>query len=316
MRPDLTDIQSAAASLRGLARRTPLVASRLLDEAAGQRVHLKAECLQRTGSFKIRGAATAIAGLSPAERAAGVVTHSSGNHGQAVALAARHSRVNAVVVMPEDASKLKVQAAEGYGATVVQAGVTASNRAEVAAGYVANGRRLIHPFDDWSVITGQGTVGLEIAEDAPEDIAVVLFPVGGGGLISGSVIALRELRPRIRVIGIEPKSCAAARASRDAGTRVVLPPGDTIADGARMSVGERPWSVITDLVDDLQTVSDAAIVEAVHFLATRLKLVVEPTGAMTVAALLSEPLRDGPVVAVLSGGNLDPSSFPWPRLAG
>ena len=305
-RPDLRQIRAAAERLRPLIHRTPIVTSRLLDEAAGRHVFLKAECLQKGGSFKIRGAAIALQALGAEARRVGIVAHSSGNHAQAVALAARHFGVDAVVVMPEDANRLKVAATTAYGATVVQAGVTAANRAERADEYVRKGRYLIHPFDDWSVITGQGTLGLEIAEDVPEDIEMVLFPIGGGGLVSGSAIALRALRPDVRIIGVEPAACAAAKASREAGRRISLPPAQTVADGARVSVGEKAWSVISELVDDIVSVEDQEILEAVHFILTRGKLVVEPTGAMTVAALLSRRFRGGPAVAVLSGGNLDP----------
>ncbi len=305
-RPDLSQIRAAAERLLPFIHRTPIVTSRLLDEAAGRRVFLKAECLQKGGSFKIRGAATALQALGAEARRAGIVAHSSGNHAQAVALAARQFGVDAVVVMPEDASRLKVAATTDYGAEVVQEGVTAANRAERADEYVREGRCLIHPFDDWTVITGQGTLGLEIAEDVPEDMEMVLFPIGGGGLISGSAIALRALRPDVRIIGVEPAACAAARASREAGRRIGLPPAPTVADGARVSVGEKAWSVISELVDDVVSVDDEEILQAVHFILTRSKLVVEPTGAMTVAALLSRGFGRGPAVAVLSGGNLDP----------
>jgi threonine dehydratase len=185
----------------------------------------------------------------------------------------------------------------------VQAGVTAANRAERANEYVSQGRYLIHPFDDWSVITRQGTLGLKIAGDVPGDIEMVLFPIGGGGLISGSAIALR---PDVRIVGVEPAACAAAKASREAGRRVTLAPAQTVADGARASVGEKAWSVISALVDDIVSVDDEEIIEAVHFIPTRCKLVVEPTGVMTAAAPLSRRFRGGAAVAVLSGGNLDP----------
>jgi threonine dehydratase len=311
-RPDLAQIRSAAERLKPIIHRTPIVTSQLLDEAAGRRVFLKAECLQKAGSFKIRGAATAIQALGAEARRGGIVAHSSGNHAQAVALAARLFGVDAVVVMPEDANRLKVAATKAYGATVVQEGVTTANRAERADQYVRQGRQLIHPFDDWAVITGQGTLGLEIAEDAPQDIEMVLFPIGGGGLISGSAIALRALRPDVRIIGVEPAACAAAKASWEAGRRVSLPPAPTVADGARVSVGEKAWSVIRELVDDIVAVNDGEILQAVHFILTRTKLVVEPTGAMTVAALLSRRFPGGAAVAVLSGGNLDPAVLAQP----
>jgi threonine dehydratase len=311
-RPDLAQIRDAAEGLRPIIHRTPIVTSQLLDEAAGRRVFLKAECLQKAGSFKIRGAATAIQALGAEARRSGIVAHSSGNHAQAVALAARRFGVDAVVVMPEDANRLKVAATVAYGATVVQDGVTTANRAERADQYVKQGRYLVHPFDDWSVITGQGTLGLEIAEDAPEDIEMVLFPIGGGGLISGSAIALRALRQNVRIIGVEPAACAAAKASREAGRRVSLSPAPTVADGARVSVGEKAWSVISELVDDIVSVDDQEILAAVRFILTRTKLVVEPTGAMTVAALLSRRFRGGAALAVLSGGNLDPETLAAP----
>lgn len=305
-------IRAAAEALSPLIHRTPLVTSRLVDEAAGRRVVLKAECLQRAGSFKIRGAATALRALGESAHENGVVAHSSGNHAQAVALAASHFGVDVVVVMPEGANKLKVAATKEYGATVVQDGVTASNRAERAAEYVEQGRRLIHPFDDWSVITGQGTLGLEIAEDASEDIGMALFPIGGGGVISGSAIALRALRPDVRIIGVEPAAGASAQASLKAGRRISLPPAETVADGARVSIGEKAWSVISDLVDEVVSVKDDEILAALRLILTRSKLVVEPTGAMTVAALLSRRLPAGPAVAVLSGGNLDPETLAKP----
>jgi threonine dehydratase len=312
-RPDLSRIRAAAEGLRPLIHRTPIVTSRLLDEAASRRVFLKAECLQKGGSFKIRGAMTALQAIAPDARKAGVVAHSSGNHAQAVALAAQRFGVDALIVMPEDANRLKVAATTAYGATVVQDSVTAANRAERADWYVREGRRLIHPFDDWAVITGQGTLGLEIAEDAPEDIEMVLFPIGGGGLISGSAIALRALRPKLHIIGVEPAACAAAKASREAGRRVSLPPAQTVADGARASVGEKAWSIISELVDDIVSVDDEEILAAVRFILTRTKLVVEPTGAMTVAALLSRRLQDGAAMAVLSGGNIDPDVLAPPQ---
>jgi len=311
-RPDLAQIREAAERLRPIIHRTPIVTSQLLDEAAGRRVFLKAECLQKAGSFKIRGAATAIQALGAEARRSGIVAHSSGNHAQAVALAARRFGVDAVVVMPEDANRLKVAATVAYGATVVQDGVTTANRAERADQYVKQGRYLIHPFDDWAVITGQGTLGLEIAEDAPGDIEMVLFPIGGGGLISGSAIALRALRQNVRIIGVEPAACAAAKASREAGRRVSLPPAPTVADGARVSVGAKAWLVISELVDDIVSVDDQEILAAVRFILTRTKLVVEPTGAMTVAALLSRRFRGGAALAVLSGGNLDPETLAVP----
>lgn len=270
---------------------------------------LKAECFQKAGSFKIRGAATALRALGQDARRAGVVAHSSGNHAQAVALAAGHFGVDAVLVMPEDSNPLKVAATIGYGATIVQDGVTASNRAQRTEEYVRAGRCLIHPYDDWSVITGQGTLGLEIVEDAPEDVETVLLPIGGGGVASGSAIALRALRPKVRIVGVEPTACAAAKASREAGRRISLPPAPTVADGARVSVGEKAWSVISELVDDLVSVDDDEILNALHLILTRTKLVVEPTGAMTVAALLSGKVAGGPAVAVLSGGNLDPQTL-------
>jgi threonine dehydratase len=198
----LTWLRFEGPRLLPLIHRTPIVTSRLLDEKAGRRVFLKAECLQKAGSFKIRGAATALQALGAEARKAGVVAHSSGNHAQAVALAARQFGVDAVVVMPEDANPLKVAATKAYGATVVQDGVTTANRAERAAS-TSGGAGASSPRDDWAVITGRGR-WVEIAEDAPPDIETVLFPIGGGGLISGSAVALRTLRPDVRVIGVEP----------------------------------------------------------------------------------------------------------------
>jgi len=308
-------IRAASATLLGVAIRTPLVPFGRPDA----RRFLKAESLQPIGAFKIRGAYVAVASLSPAERARGVITYSSGNHAQGVARAARLLGAPAIVVMPSDAPALKKARVEADGAEVIVVGTSSEERQQVAETIAAaRGLTIIPPYDDDRIIAGQGTVGLEIAEDLP-DVRAVLMPIGGGGLASGVAAAVRALVPGARLIGVEPELAADARQSLREGRIVRWPAADvtrTIADGTRTTaIGVRPFAHLSRLLDDIVTVSEVEIAAAVRLAAEESRLVVEPSGALTVAAIAFRSAEagldrvDGPVVAVVSGGNVDPERY-------
>ncbi len=311
----IDDIRAAARMLEGIALRTPLVA---FGPREPRRL-LKAESLQPIGAFKIRGAYVAVASLSPEARSRGVITYSSGNHAQGVARAARLLGIPAIVVMPSDAPPVKRSRVEADGAEVVVVGTASEERRLVAERLaVEHGLSIIPPYDDDRIIAGQGTCGLEIVEDLP-DVAAVLVPIGGGGLASGVAVAVRALRPDCRVIGVEPELAADARESLQAG-RIVEWPAElvsrTIADGTRtQSLGRRTFAHLMALLDRIVTVSEAEIAAAVRIAAEEARLVVEPSGALTVAAIrfraAEAGLTDltGPVVAVVSGGNVDPDRY-------
>jgi threo-3-hydroxy-L-aspartate ammonia-lyase len=282
-----------------------------LNARCGARVWLKAEPFQRSGSFKFRGAYNRLSLLSAGERARGVVAYSSGNHGGAVALAASLLGIKAVVVVPATGSPAKLAAIEGYGAELRRYDPATERREEVAAA-LAGQRSLtiIRPFDDYDIMAGQGTIGLELADQAGE-LDLVLLPIGGGGMAAGVSTAIKALRPDAAVIGVEPAGADDTRRSLRAGHRVTLDQVDTIADGLRAATpGERTFAVNRRLLEDVVAVEEAAIVEAMRFCFTRLKIVVEPSGAVPLAALLSGAVRaDGPTAVVLSGGNIDPADF-------
>jgi threonine dehydratase len=308
--PTLDDIRQAAAGLAKVAWHTPLLESETLSDRAAGRVCLKAENLQRTGSFKIRGAFNRVAALVAEARSRGVVAASAGNHGQGVALAARLLGVPATIVLPESATITKIGAIQALGARTVLFGGSYEAAYQRAIELARSaGATFVHPFDDRLVIAGQGTVGLEIVADLPE-VGAVLVPVGGGGLIAGLALAVKELRPTARVIGVQAAGAAAAVASFEAGQRLSRP-AETIADGIRVSLpGERTFEVIRRQVDEMVVVSEEEIYRAVIFLLEDAKCVVEPAGAVGVAALLAGKVSqpDGsPVVAILSGGNVDPN---------
>jgi threo-3-hydroxy-L-aspartate ammonia-lyase len=305
-----SEVEAAAGRLEGVAVRTPLApAGDLSEEVAGE-VRLKLESLQRSGSFKFRGAFNFASRLSDEEVARGVITYSSGNHAQAVALAARIRGVPAVVVMPTTAPAVKREGAERLGARVVLEGTTSlERRARAEEIQEAEGLAMVPPFDHPDIIAGQGTAAMEAVADWPE-LETWLVPIGGGGLASGSGVSLRHLVPGARIIGVEPEGAAAMRASLDAGEPATLPRIDTIADGLAPSrPGDLTFLHVRELFDDVVTVSDDAIREAARFLLTRQKLVVEYSGAATVAALRSGVVdgTGGRTVCVVSGGNLDPS---------
>jgi threonine dehydratase len=298
--PTLADIRAARERMASLARVTPVYASETFGRLASRPVVLKAENLQRTGSFKIRGAVNRIALLTEAERAGGVVTASAGNHGQAVALAAREAGVRATVFMPQDAPMAKLEATRSQGAEVVLGGEDYDEAHAAAHEAAEAGATYVHAFEDEAVIAGQGTLGLELAEQL-DDVDVVVVPVGGGGLASGIAIALRELRPATRIVGVQAASCAPL-AGED-------PHGFTIADGiAVKQPGTLTSRILEELVDEIVTVTDEEIAQAIVLLLERVKLVVEGAGAASVAAVLAGRVGgEGPACAVLSGGNIDAS---------
>ncbi len=311
----IDEIRAAAAILAGVALRTPLVPF----GAPERNQWLKAESLQAIGAFKIRGAYHAAAVLAPAERARGLITYSSGNHAQGVARAARLFGVPAVIVMPSDAPALKKARVEADGAEVVVVGTASDERKRVAEEIAAErGLSMIPPFDDRRIVAGQGTCGLEIAEDVP-DLSAVLVPVGGGGLASGVAAAIRALAPRAKVIGVEPELAADARASLAAG-RIVRWEAEqvsrTIADGTRtQAIGRLNFAHLSRQLDRIVTVSEAEIAAAVRLAAEEARLVVEPSGALPVAAMRFRAREagldpaEGPIVGVVSGGNVDPERY-------
>jgi len=309
----LAHVQEAARRLAGRVHRTPVVTSRSLDEATGLSVFLKCENLQRAGAFKIRGALTKLLSLSEDERRRGVAAFSSGNHAQGVALAARLTGTTATILMPTDAPALKLAATRGYGAEVVFYDRQREDREARARELAARtGRVLVPPYDDPAIMAGQGTAALELLEEAP-DLDALLAPVGGGGLLAGCGTAARALAPRIEIFGVEADTANDTWLSFRKGERVSIPPPPTIADGIRnLSPGALTFPILLRTLTDVLLVSDAEIAAAVRFLLLRGKLLVEPTGAVAVAALLAgkAPLRPGARVGViLSGGNVDPATL-------
>lgn len=304
----LADVLSARDTLAGIAVRTPVVESRWLSDLTGQQVHLKCENLQRTGSFKVRGAYVRIARLSEQERAAGVVAASAGNHAQGVALAAQQLGIPSTVFMPEGAPIPKERATRAYGADVVFAGRYFDDALREALAYAERtGATFIHPFDHPDVVAGQGTVGLEMLEQVP-DAGTVLVPAGGGGLVAGVALAVKALRPEVRVIAVQAEGAAAIAPSLEAGGPIALESMSTMADGIAVGrPGAVPFELIRSHVDEVLSVSEEALSQALLSLVERAKMVVEPAGAAAVAALVEHPdAFEGPVVALLSGGNIDP----------
>ena len=303
-RPDLADILAAQERLEGVARVTPVHSSETLRRLCGRPVFLKAENLQRTGAFKIRGAFNMIASLSDAERAAGVVAASAGNHGQAVAWAARQAGIKATIFMPEGAPNAKVDATRSYGATVELVGEFFDDSVEAARAFEDDsGATFLHAFEDPRVIAGQGTLGLELAEQLPDGPGTVVIPVGGGGLAAGVAIALRARRPELQLVGVQAAACAPLLGGTDL--------GPTIADGIAVKrPGQLTSSILRDLLDEIVAVDDEAISQAIVLLLERAKLVVEGAGAAPVAAILAGLVPgEGHVCAVLAGGNIDATTL-------
>ncbi|HEX9726887.1 MAG TPA: threonine/serine dehydratase [Gemmatimonadales bacterium] len=308
----LTDLEAAQARIGTRVHRTPLLSSTLIGARIGAGLWLKCESLQRTGSFKPRGVLNKLSQLDPGARNAGVVTVSAGNHAQALAWAAREVGVPAVVVMPAKASPAKIEASRSYGGEVILHGTALEAFAKARELATERGLAFIHPFDDAQIVAGAASVGLEIL-DQLASVTTVVVPVGGGGLISGIAAAIKQSNPAIRVFGVEPEGCAAMRASLDAGHAVRLDAVQSVADGlAAPMAGELNFAIVREWVDEVVLVSDVEIVDAMEPIASRARLVVEPSGAAGVAALLAGriPLgADDTVVAVLSGGNVGMEDF-------
>ena len=299
--PTLTEIREAQARLEGIASVTPVFASETFSRLVGRDVQLKAEALQRTGAFKIRGAVNKISQLTAAERAAGVVAASAGNHGQAVAWAAREAEIPATVYMPQDAPMAKVEATVNYGARVELSGEDFDEALAAALEFTeTTSATFVHAFEDERVIAGQGTIGLEIAEQLP-DLETLVVPVGGGGLASGIALALRELMPKVRIVGVQAAACAPYTGSTEHTF--------TIADGIAVKrPSELTGSILRETLADIVTVTDEEISEAIVLLLERAKLVVEGAGAASLAAVLANRVGgSGQVCALLSGGNIDPT---------
>jgi len=311
----LADIRAAARRIEGLAHRTPVITCSALDAAAGRSLFLKCENFQKVGAFKFRGATNAVRQLSDAAAARGVLTHSSGNHAQALALAARDRGIPAHIVMPSNAAAAKRRATEGYGARVTLCEPTLQARETTAARVQAEtGATFVHPYDDPHVIAGQGTLGLELMEQVP-DLDAVIGPVGGGGMLSGVTLAVRGLDSTVRVFAAEPAGADDAARSKATGVFVPQTAPDTIADGLLTSMGQLTWPVIRDEVEGVLTVDDDAIVAAMRLVWERAKLVIEPSAAVAVAVALGEEFRtlDGlhRVGVVITGGNVDLDRLPW-----
>jgi threonine dehydratase len=310
----LADVQAARQRILPHVHRTPVLTSRTLDERVGARVFFKCEIFQRVGAFKARGAFSRLTLLTPEERSRGVVAFSSGNHAQAVALAARELGMPATIVMPQDAPALKVTATRGYGAEVILYDrLGGESREEIAHRIVEEqGATLVPPFDDDAVIAGQGTLALELLEEVP-DLDLIITPCGGGGLLSGCAVAARGLRPEIRLWGVEPEAGNDMQRSVAAGHPVTIPLPTTIADALQTTrPAERTLALVRELTEGILTVSDEEIRRAMALLAARMKLVVEPGGSIAFAALLHGKVPEAAgrrIGIVLSGGNVDSDRF-------
>ncbi|HNT74493.1 MAG TPA: pyridoxal-phosphate dependent enzyme [Anaerolineae bacterium] len=310
--PVLADVLAAAQRIAPYIHRTPVFTSRILDGMCGATIFFKAECFQKVGAFKARGACNAVFALPEAQAARGVATHSSGNHAQAVAYAAGLRGIPATVVMPEDAPPVKIAAVRDYGARIVWAGADPLARERAVERVLAEtGAIFIHPSNDFHVIAGQGTAALELLADVP-DLDVLLAPVGGGGLLAGTALAA-ETAPQVRVIGVEPAAVDdAARSFRDGR---IYPPTDapTVADGLRTFLGNVTFPIIRTRVSDIVTVTEAGIIAAMRLVWERMKIVIEPSAAVPVAALFEHPdlWRGRRVGVILSGGNVDLARLPW-----
>lgn len=304
----ISDIQQAYSVLKQVVVRTPLLSSETFDKMVGVKSFFKAENFQNIGAFKIRGAYNKISSLSQKERDAGIIAHSSGNHAQGVALACKILNAKAVVVMPSDSVKSKVEATKSYGAEVVFTGLTTDNRQKTTDELIEKfGYTFVHPYDDDKIIAGQGTTALEIIEDA-KDLDYLFVPIGGGGLISGCSIVVKNMSPKTKIIGVETEGANDCYQSFREKRLVKLNSTNTIADGMRtLSVGKRNFEIIMKYVDDVITVSDEDVVEMMRFFFERMKIVVEPTGAVAPAAIMKNKLgiKGKKVCAVISGGNID-----------
>lgn len=314
MSVDITAVSDAARRIADCVHRTPVMTSASIDAVAGCELMFKCENLQKSGAFKARGAHNAVLSLDSRARAAGVATHSSGNHGAALALAARRVSVPAFIVMPETSSAVKVSAVRAYGGEITFCGPGQAER-EAALGELCRrtGAVFIPPYDHPHIIAGQGTCALELSEQLPRPPDALIAPVGGGGLLSGSAVVSRSLWPDTAVIGAEPAGADDARRSLLSGRRQPQPAPRTIADGLRTALGEHTFALIREHVDDILTVGDSGIVDAMRLIMTRMKLVVEPSAAVALAVVLNDRERFAGrrVAVIVSGGNVDLDALPW-----
>lgn len=308
---NLSTIREAHDRIREHVHRTPVFTCRALDEISGTRLFFKCENLQKAGAFKARGACNAVFSLPEDEAARGVVTHSSGNHAAALARAAALRGIPANIVMPSNAPPVKVAAVKHYGGTITFCEPTLPAREEIAAKVrEETGATMIHPYNDWRIIAGQGTAAVEFIEEVP-DLEIIMPPVGGGGLLAGTAIAAKELKPNIRVHAGEPSEADDAHRSLSAGRIIPVGQTTTIADGLKTSLGEKTFAVIRQLVDRIDLASEAGIIRATELILTRMKTVIEPSAAVPLAAILenAKPYADKRVGIILSGGNLDLAGF-------
>jgi threonine dehydratase len=312
---DLSAVRAAARRIAGLAHRTPVATCATLDRLAGRSLFFKCEHLQKAGAFKFRGAANAVASLAPEVAARGVVTHSSGNHAQALALAAKLRDIPAYIVMPSTASAVKRRAVEEYGGRVIECAPTLEARETTAQAVLAQtGGTLIHPYNQPEIIAGQGTAALELLEQV-EGLEAVVAPVGGGGLISGTCIVAKELQPAVRVFAAEPAGADDAARSKAAGRLIPQTAPRTIADGLLTSLGDLTWPLVRDQVERVVVVTEEQIIQALRLAWERAKLLIEPSAAVALAAVLTEEFRGLPglrrVGIILSGGNVNVEQLPW-----
>jgi len=311
--PSFADIKKASELIRQHANRTPVFTSRSVNERAGASIYFKCENFQRVGAFKFRGACNAVFSLNEEEAQKGVATHSSGNHAQAVALAAKMRGIPAFVVMPENAPKVKVKAVKGYGAKVTFCESTLEARETTLEKVVEKtGAIFIHPYDNARVVAGQGTAALEFLEEQP-DLDIIITPVGGGGLLSGSSISAKALKPDISVIGAEPEMADDAYRSFKEGKLIPVEDPDTIADGLRTSLGKLPFDIIKSNVDDIVTVSEDSILDSMRFIWERMNMIIEASCAVPVAAVFDQKIqaKGKKVGIIITGGNVDLDNLPW-----
>ncbi|KAK3434376.1 hypothetical protein EUGRSUZ_D01864 [Eucalyptus grandis] len=309
---DISSIREAHARISSFIHKTPVITSESLNAMCNRSLYFKCECFQKGGAFKFRGACNAIYSLDDAQAAKGVVTHSSGNHAAALSLAAKSRGIPAYVVIPKNAPKCKVDNVIRYDGQVIWSEATMKSREDTASKVSREtGAVLIHPYNDKRIISGQGTISVELLEQAPQ-IDTIIVPISGGGLISGVALAAKSMNPRIRVLAAEPRGANDAAQSKAAGRIITLPETNTIADGLRASLGEFTWPVVRDLVDDVIVVDDTDIVEAMRLCYEILKVAVEPSGAIGLAAVRSESFMSNPawkdcnhIGIILSGGNVD-----------
>lgn len=311
----LADIRAAAARIAPYAHRTPVMTCETLNARAGRKLFFKCEHLQKIGAFKFRGACNAVMKLTDEQASRGVVTHSSGNHAQALALAAKLRGIAAHIVMPRTAAAIKREAVRGYGATVYECEPnTAAREGTAAQVQKSTGATLIHPYDNADIIAGQGTAALELLEEI-DNLDAIIAPIGGGGLMSGTAIAASSLRPSLRIFGAEPLGADDAARSKAAGTWVEQTNPQTIADGLLTSTGERTWPVIRDLVERVFTVTEPQIISAMRLTWERAKLLIEPSSAVPIAAVLSDDFKAlqgiERIGIILSGGNVSLDKLPW-----